>query len=374
MLPNEGKLPKYEGKTTCNLYQNSALYMRRLKMEYSLDFLKHASDLLPVIPYYQLNNSFLSQPLMDQTKGDIYLDKKIPFLQSIGHVKLKEIKTFSECSKACDSHKYLDCTGFSFCAEDKNNPPECVITSNINFDRELINAPKGLCTAQALSSLKFFDKINLGKYTFRSFMYTTAGDISKCAALCIKDNYCGGFVAENIGKVFSCKFTQNQDTDLVPNSRNVTHYRVKSDYVFNHKSYDLATEVFATYSEHSFRRCADLCYKSKYTQCLSFNYCSDNLCQLSNKKVTDQATNKSAACMNFERKIFPSKKDVAADRIQVASISKAGAFGTVIAFCIAGIIVGAGLMFLYSKSSYYQQGLSFSLASSGWQRHHDEQL
>lgn len=59
------------------------------------------------------------------------------------------------------------------------------------------------------------------------------------------------------------------------------NFLAKSTRLFNQTSSKLADEIFATYKNVPFKRCAQFCESSKETNCQSFNYCHNrNECQL----------------------------------------------------------------------------------------------
>lgn len=127
----------------------------------------------------------------------------------------------------------------------------------------------------------------------------------------------------------------------------------KNPHAFTRTGSELTDEIIASYSNIIYGECADLCLNSRDVQCLSFNYCDDLTCQLSNKVIGNQEktrTRPGKNCNNYQLNSELIKDSLADFSVEsISALSKLAIFGIIAAVSIIGMLVGFTISRIYLK-------------------------
>lgn len=227
----------FEGERKCRLYENAASDPRRPTIEFSL--FKSTGPIKRAF-YERLFNIFRpnfrlfdlkARPFETLSPNDeIFLEKKIS--RGDQEYEVKNVKNFGECEKACDSQKYLDCTGFSFCEATKNSPGQCIVTSSRSFEKTLTEAKDATCSAVSRSSLDFYEKTLSGKYMIKHSYNQVKGSLQTCAMTCTHDKRCKGFLTKlDQNGVVRCFFSAQLNPDFTQHQTDASYYSGNSPSV-----------------------------------------------------------------------------------------------------------------------------------------------
>lgn len=231
-LKGDVDLSDLEGPRQCQLYVNAATPPSRLTKELDLFANDRVTDsfLRRVLtrtfePGFALTRLFLRDYLKNDEKEEIFINRRIYRIISPRDYLVKTAKTFSECKQACESHKYLDCTGFSFCEPTNNSPGQCVVSSSRRFETTLTEVKDAACSAVGRSSLDFYEKTLSGKYMIKNSYDQVSGSLQICAKECAHDNRCKGFLAKlDQNGVPRCFFSDQLNPELTRHLTDASYY------------------------------------------------------------------------------------------------------------------------------------------------------